>query len=83
MSTEVTNRQIYVLLVLPVLEVFLNASIAQKYHDQKLLSGVSCFLRTLNQLNSSFYSQKMEKLRDKNYKMCKLRCLSLTPCSLQ
>lgn len=56
------------LLVLSVLEAFLNASVAQKYHDQKLSSGVSWLLRTTNRLNSSFYkpengetrSQKLE-----------------------
>lgn len=42
------------LLVLLVLEVFLNASVAQKYHDRKLSSAVSCLLRRMNQLNTSF-----------------------------
>lgn len=57
------------LLVLPLLEVFLNASVGQKCHDQKLSSGVSCLLRRMNGLNSSFYKPETgetgsEKLQD-------------------
>lgn len=57
------------LLVLPVLELFLNASAAQKYQDQELPSGVSCLLRTINWLKSSFYKPEngeteRQKLQD-------------------
>lgn len=57
------------LLVLPVLEVFLKASAAQKYHDQELPSCVSCLLRTTNWLKSSFYKPEngeteRQKLQD-------------------
>lgn len=40
MSTWTAHRQIYMLLMLPVLQVFFSASAAQNYHDQKSSRGI-------------------------------------------